>query len=62
MDKISTIMAEVIYRIKINRNIIEHRAKLTENHLNEIIPATITVLRAEWQEEAIEQALKEYLK
>jgi len=55
-------MAEVIYRFESERNIIEHKVTLTENNLSTIIFAIITTLRAEWQEEAIEQALKEYLK
>lgn len=55
-------MTEVIYRFESNKNIIEHRVRLTENNLNIIIPAIITILRAEWQEDAIEQAFREHLK
>jgi len=55
-------MAEVVYRFESEENIIEHKVTFTENDLNRIIPAIITILRAEWQEEAIEQAFREYLK
>ena len=54
-------MAEVIYRFESEQNIIEHKVTLNENNLSSIIPAIITILRAEWQEEAIEQALRQYL-
>ena len=55
-------MTETIYRFNCNGNTIEHKVTLTENNLNRIIPAIITILQAEWQEEAIEQAFSEYLK
>lgn len=55
-------MTEVIYRFDSEGNVIEHKVTLTENNLNRITPAIITMLRAEWQEEAIEQAFSEHLK
>lgn len=55
-------MIELIYRISNNVRTIEHKTTLPEDNLNVIMSGIITILRAEWQEEAIEQVLTELLK
>ena len=55
-------MTEITYRTESNNIIIEHKAILQTENINDVILGTMHILRAEWQEEAIVKALLDYLK
>ena len=54
-------MTEITYRTESNGIIVEHKAILRTESIHDVILGTMHILRAEWQEEAIEKALRDYL-
>ena len=56
-------MAEIIYRISSsNDKTVEHKIIISNNDAETVVHSMVSLLRYEWQEEAIEKALRDYLK
>ena len=55
-------MAEIIYRISSsNDKTVEHKIIISNNDAETVVHSMLSLLRYEWQEEAIEKALRDYL-
>ena len=56
-------MTEIIYRMSSsNDEVVEHKIIIAKNDAETVVRSMVSLLRYEWQEEAIENALRDYLK